>query len=109
MNKLQKQTIQEVIDATRLHEKAIHRIRSLQCHGENLKDIEEGLAISATKLENVIKEAGQDFHKSVVNALTAAVDLIDQYEETRKELCGHSSMTRAFIADVLKIVTKDDL
>ncbi len=56
MNKSQRQAIQEVLEATRTHEKAIHRMRSLYNHGVSLKDIEEGLAISATKLEVVLKE-----------------------------------------------------
>jgi beta-phosphoglucomutase-like phosphatase (HAD superfamily) len=101
MNKSQLQAIREVIEATRLHSKAIHSIRSVQHSGENLKDIEEGLDISATKLEVALKE-NKGLFDGMVDALTAAIELIDQYEEPRKKICGKSSVTRNAIEYVLR-------
>lgn len=49
MKSSQRQTIQEVIDACRVHEKATEKV-------EGLEDVNEGLAISATKLEAALAE-----------------------------------------------------
>lgn len=40
--------------------------------------------------------------KDMIRALEAAVNLIDQYEEPRKQVCRQPSMTRTFIATTLK-------
>ena len=98
MKSSQRQAIREVIDACRMHRKEV--IRSMPPNDEDLANVAEGLDISATKLEAVIKEDDE-----VVLALKVAVDLIDQYEEQRKAVCGKSSVTRDLVANVLKRVS----
>ena len=57
MNNLQRQTIQEVLNATRVHERATDKVKGLE-------DVNEGLAISATKLEVLLEEDACDTAKA---------------------------------------------
>ena len=56
MNLSQRQTIREVIEATRIHRAVIRnsRKRKLIIPKETLKDLEEGMDISISKLSQIV-------------------------------------------------------
>jgi len=60
MNLSQRQTIREVIEATRIHRAVIRnsRKRKLIIPKETLKDLEEGMDISISKLSQIV---GDDY------------------------------------------------
>ena len=85
MNHTQRQTIQEVVDACRTHEKTTARV-------EGLEDVHEGLAISATKLDTLLS-TDEDNPQLGKKAITL---LIEAHATSKKVVTEARQQVRKF-------------
>lgn len=103
MKPSQRQAIQEVLEATRLHSESINELRTNQgvsrLRGYNLKDVQEGLDISATKLEVALAEDGDCDPKRNAKRNAKVVRLL------KEKLAIAEREARQAKADVLKFAS----
>jgi hypothetical protein len=95
LSKSERQTIQEVIEACRIHEKAVANMvdAKLSRRLRETEDVTEGLAISATKLETLL---GEKFNPKASNAVLRSM-------EDRRMSC---SWTTRFIDEAIHCATQ---